>query len=606
MQILTRAAHRRVYAIMNDTVLGMRPCGLLLLVLAGTSAGCGDGPSFNLTVDHPKGYAVTQTVVTVYVGDNVTCDEIKYGDRTDAELAAITSDEVDVSGGGRIELDRLGNKAVVARGYDIQHRLVTAGCEDVPALSGSTHVALHTQATAVVAINPGQPDQPFDQRPILITMTDVAGAALDGMVSWQLTGPAGAPEQPPAAGQMTASGQTTIKIADLGTPGPEGLRIRAPWATEPLPLVTAFDLSHATTLAFDGTITAGIHPSCDVRDHAGKAPTLVCLTAATGVNNHRNAIELAWQGSQYTATPLPALPDADGSAFAIFVDHDGSADEPVYVITQDATGKTGHWIAVAPAGTDRSITFDNNLQSVIYAARCPGSATALVGVTTSPPIAVGTSVLETYTFFTPGGIVVSASTSGEALSGGCIDGVDGQTRQAVVTTTAAGDPVLSVFGADKSRVPVQDTKLNGSGFIAVSAGGASEQRFAGTRLQATGTVVFEAVLAPTTTADNTPSFKIVERTELDAAAPPLRILSGKLDADADTDLIWDMAAGARKRDFQISLAKQLQGAPLTAITSGPPASASTNAIDVAIGDFDGNGIDEIALFTAGNVTFYQP
>src|SRR6201999_3530365 len=112
-------------------------CGWYLLVLASTSAGCSGGPSFNLTVDHAKGYAVTQTVVTVYVGDGVTCDEIKYGDRTDAELAAITSDEVDVSGGGRIELDRLGNKAVVARGYDIQHRLVTAGCEDVAELSGS-------------------------------------------------------------------------------------------------------------------------------------------------------------------------------------------------------------------------------------------------------------------------------------------------------------------------------------------------------------------------------------------------------------------------------------------------------------------------------------
>jgi hypothetical protein len=586
---------------MNDTVLGMRPCGLLLVVLAGTSAGCSGGPSFSLTVNHAKGYAVTQTVVTVYVGDNVTCDEIKYGDRTDAELAAIATDEVDVSGGGRIELDRLGNKAVVARGYDIQHRLVTAGCQDVAALSGSTHVVIDTQATAVVAINPGQPEIPFASRPILITMTDVNGTALDGTVSWQLTGPAGAPDQPAAAGQLTQSGQTTIKVADLGTPGPEGLRIRAPWATAPLPLVTAFDLSHATTLALAGTTTTGLHPSCDVRNHAGKPSTLVCLTAASGVPLHRDAVEIAWHGSQYATTPI-TVPD-DG-AFAIFVDHDGSADEPVYVIGQDAS-KTGHWAAVAPAGTDRVVTFADDLQSVVYVAKCPGNVIPLVGVNTGPPVAVGNNG-EGYAFFSPGGIAIGALTPGEVLSGGCIDGVDGQTRQAVVLTDAQGATGIAVVNADKSRTMIPDTKLNGSGFIAVSASGASEQRLAGTRLQATGTVVFEAVLSPEVI-QNTATFRLVERTEVDAAAPPIKILSGKLDQDANTDLIWDMTAGVRKHDFQVSLAKQVQGDPLTAITSGAQdSSAAGAASDFTIGDFDGNGVDEIVLFTAGSVTIYQP
>jgi hypothetical protein len=573
------------------------------VVLAGTSAGCSGGPSFSLTVNHPKGYAVTQTVVTVYVGDNVTCDEIKYGDRTDAELAAITADEVDVSGGGRIELDRLGDKAVVARGYDIQHRLVTAGCKDVAELSGSTHVAIDTQATAVVAINPGQPEIPFASRPILITMTDVNGTALDGLVSWQLTGPAGAPDQPAAAGQMTQSGQTTIKVSDLGTPGPEGLRIRAPWATEQLPLVTAFDLSHASTLSLAGTTVAGIHPSCDVRNHAGKPSTLVCLTAASGVPLHRDAVEIAWNGSQYVSTPFPTL--ASDGAFAIFVDHDGSANEPVYVITQDASGKTGNWLAVDPAGTNRAITFADDLQSVVYIAKCPGNVIPLVGVNTSPPVAVGNST-QTYALFSPGGIAVGTVTQGEVLDGGCVDGVDGQTRQAVVLTDSMGTTGISVFNSDKTRTAIPDTKLNGSGFIAISAGGASEQRFAGTRLQATGTVVFEAVLSPITTPSG-PSFRLVERTEIDAAAPPIKILSGKLDQDADTDLMWDMTAGVRKHDFQVSLAKQIQGDPLTAITSGTTdSSAAGTASDFTIGDFDGNGIDEIVLFTAGSVTIYQP
>ena len=606
MRILTRDARRRVYATMNDTVLGMRPCGLLLLVLAGASASCSGGPSFSLTVNHPKGYAVTQTVVTVYVGDNVTCDQIKYDDLTDAQLAAITADEVDVSGGGQIELDRLGDKSVVARGYDIQHRLVTAGCKDVAELSGSTRVTLDTQATAVVAINPGQPETPFASRPILITMTDINGAPLDGTVSWQLTGPAGAPDQPPATGQNTQNGQTTIKVSDLGTPGPEGLRIRAPWATAPLPLVTAFDLSHANPVSLGTGTSSGIHPSCDVRNHAGKSPTLVCLTTASGVPLHRDAVEIAWQGSQYVPTPI-SVPTDNDDAFAIFVDHDGSADEPVYVITQDVSGKTGNWDEIAPTTSSQAVTFNNSPQSVIYVAKCPGYATALVGLNMGPAIAVGNTNLDSYTFFTPSGTAVMSSpvptppstTSYEALSGGCIDGVDGQTRQAVVTA-ADGDATVTVFGTDKTRNMITDTKLNGSGFIAVSSGGASEQRLAGTRLQATGTVVFEAVLSPTAGG----GFRLVERTEVDAAAPPIKIMSGKLDQDANTDLIWDMTVGVHKHDFQVSLAKQVQGDPLTAITAG--GLDGNTPSDFTIGDFDGNGVDEIVLYTAAGVTIYQP
>ena len=45
---------------------------------------------------------------------------------------------------------------------------------------------------------------------------------------------------------------------------------------------------------------------------------------------------------------------------------------------------------------------------------------------------------------------------------------------------------------------------------------------------------------------------------------------------------------------------------LTAITDGPDDNTVGSSIDLVIGDFDGNGIDEIALFTTDKVTFYQP
>jgi hypothetical protein len=72
--------------------------------------------------------------------------------------------------------------------------------------------------------------------------------------------------------------------------------------------------------------------------------------------------------------------------------------------------------------------------------------------------------------------------------------------------------------------------------------------------------------------------------------------------------MWDMVAGARHRLFQVSLARQVSGAPLTAITSGPlapNATTATPATDFLVGDLDGKAPDEIVLVTASTVTIYS-
>jgi hypothetical protein len=147
---------------------------------------------------------------------------------------------------------------------------------------------------------------------------------------------------------------------------------------------------------------------------------------------------------------------------------------------------------------------------------------------------------------------------------------------------------------------IPGSKLTGSGFVAVESHGVLEKRFAGTRLQATGTVVFEAVLAP-----EGGSYKLVERTEVEAAAPPSKIIGGKLDKDADTDLMWDIAAGNRRRVFQVSLAKHVSGVPLTAMTSGPVGSTAAAMADFIAGDLNGRHTDELVLFSPGAVTIYS-
>lgn len=596
MQSLLRAASCRVVRDLNDTLRVMRWCGWLL------AAACSGGPSLRIAVDHPAGYAVERTTVTVYFGGGVSCDEIELGDLTDAELAAIEVDRVDLPGNGTVEVSRLGDKAIVARGYDAEHRFVTAGCRDLGDIAGDTSVAIDTQPTASVAIDPGQPDRPFTGRDILVNLADVHGVPLDGTVSWQLTGPVGATAPPPSGGVRTRDGNVRVQVDDLGIPGPEALRIRAPWATAPLPLVTGFDLSHATTIDLGGGLVAS-HPSCDVRGHAGKPPTLVCLTQAN-LQGHRDAVEIAWQVDHYAATPIaiPGGPIGADNQFALFVDHDGSADEPVYVVSA-AAGGAGSWYKLGAASA-AIVAFDSSLQNVVYIPGCAGSSQAArVGVQTGAVASVANKVR----FFTPPGAALgTAAMDGEVFSGGCIHDVDRNEHQGVVVAGASGDAGLALITPGGS-IPIAGTRLTGSGFVTVEAQGVIEKRFAGTRLQASGTVVFEAVLAPVA-APGGPSYELLERTEVDAAAPPIKIIGGKLDGDGDTDLMWDMAVGVRRRLFQVSLAEQVRGAPLTALTSGPGAiaTATANEIDFAAADLSGGGTDEMIVFTAAAVTIYSP
>jgi len=597
MPSLTRAARHSVQCDMNDAVRVMRWCWLL--------AACNAAPSFDVTVHHPSGYGVTQTLVTVYfagdvVGGDVVCSDIEFGDRSDAELAAIAAEDIDVTAGGRIEVSRLGGKSIVARGYDAKHRFVTAGCRDVGEIAGDNHLVIDTQPTAIVAIDPGQPDRPFAERTIVVNMTDTNGKLLDGKVSWQLTGPAGTAPQTASAGTATRAGNIKIQVSDLGVPGPEGLRIRAPWAAAPLPLVTAFDLSHQTTISLGvGGGALGDHPSCDVRGHAGKPPTLVCLTPAA-VGGHRNAVEIAWQGTQYAATPI-AIPSGMTNQFALFVDHDGSADEPVYVLAA-AAGGAGSWYKLG-AASGTAVTFAAALQNVVYVAKCSQNATtAVVAVQTGTAIGVATQVQ----LFTPsgGGFGSGAPSDGEVFSGGCVHDIDHKEHQALVVSGASGEAVLELINPNtQTAAAIAGPRFTGSGFVTVDTQGMTEKRFAGTRLQASGTVVFESVLAP-----DTAGFMLLERTELDAAAPPEKIIGGKLDRDGDTDLMWDMGIGARRRVFQVSLAEQVGGSPLTAMTSGPGSisTTATNPTDFVAADLNGLHSDEMILFTQSSVAIYSP
>jgi hypothetical protein len=344
----------------------------------------------------------------------------------------------------------------------------------------------------------------------------------------------------------------------------------------------------------------GGHPSCDLRGHTGKLPTLVCLNQASGVQLHRDVVEIAWQTDHYTTTTITIPPGIDNQ-FAIFVDHDGSADEPVYVISATATG-AGTWYKLG-TGAIASPLFDSALQNVVYIPKCQvnsfNPATALVAVQTGV-----TTLANKLQIFTPTGTPrTTPAVPGEVFSGGCVADVDKKEHQAVVVSDGSSDAsanLVLITPDPTNRMAIPGSKLTGSGFVAVETQGAVEKRFAGTRLQASGTVVFEAVLAL-----ENGMYKLVERTEVDAAAPPSKIIGGKLDQDGDTDLMWDMIAGARRRVFQVSLAKQVSGVPLTAMTSGPTGSTAAAMADFIAGDLNGRRSDELVLISAAQVTIYS-
>jgi hypothetical protein len=449
-----------------------------------------------------------------------------------------------------------------------------------------------------VAIDPDLADRPFADRRIAITMTDVLGDTLEGTVSWQMYGPAGVAVPDPGAGLPTANGAVVLPIADLGTPGPEGMRVRAPWATTTLPLLTAFDLAKSTTLDLGGGALGG-SPACAIRGHGvGQPLTAVCLDGST-LGQHRNVAELAWSGSAWTRTPRLVPPSVQNLS-AVFVDRDGSANEPVYLVGADAAGN-GTWYRLGDAAATASPQFTGPIQKLVYIPKCSGAqATALVAV--SAGLATAVSAVK---FFTPdGGGNIAAPGLTNLSSGGCVSDIDGSLHQAAVATQVSGgnlgDPALFVLtGANMQSQAIAIKKNAGTGFIATEGG---EQRFVGTRLEAEGTVVFEAVLAKTGA-----TFGLVERTELAAAAPPSSIISGKIDADGGYDLMWDIGVPLSTRKiFQMSLSKQVLGAPLTAITSGPAAVGISDAVGFVVGDLNNKGVDEVVLFTANAATIYSP
>ena len=572
---------------MSDTIRSMRMwVGVLLAVTA-----CSSDPSLNVTVTEHDPYKslVAETVLTVYAGTDVTCDAIENGDITDVDLAALAVSQtvIGVGSGGSISVDRVGDKSLVARGLDAKANLVLAGCADVATIGTNTQIAIDTLPSVVVAVDPGLADEPFTGRPITVTTSDIQGQVLETSVSYVLSGPAGTADSQPATPVTTTMGTVMLTVSDVAVPGPEALRIRIPWMTTPPPLTTAFSLANAQMLTLPAGGTSTLDPSCAVRGHGSNPPTLVCLNKAQPlVNDQRDVIEISWTVDHWV---MNTIQNNIAKEFEVFVDHDGSAtDEPVYVVASD-----GKWYAVPNAAGTVIATFPViPLKRVVYIPSCNTGEQAFVAVEGA-----------TVDFYLPNGTYIpSASSVTDILGGGCISIVNGGVLRAVAAVTTNNSDFalypVSMGGGSSGVTPIGSSKFSGAGFITMDG----EQQFAATRFDATGTVVVQDVL--TGSAGN---YDLLERREVEAASAPIRIAAGQLDNDTDPDLIWNMPNGLRNL-FQVSLAKTVDGAPLTAITSGGATlrMVDTTDTDFVVANLNGKGGDEVVLFSAGNVVIVSP
>lgn len=564
----------------------MRPCGAALLIVAVVAA-CADEPSLRVDVTHAPDDAdiaalVATTTITVYEGA-LTCREVELGDVFGPALdgfavTSVTTTAESTSGsfGG---VSRLEAKVVVARGQAADGALVTAGCAEHGEIVEDSQLAIATVPTATVSLSAAGDTT----RGLVVTTTDPLSRALDGRaVSWRLYGPAGTSADParytnvadgvwePKAPSCTSNGTVTVHPAPPTVPGGYAVQARVAWAAERPPLFTLFT---SLDLQVSSALSATALAPCAVKQTATTA-SVICMESATALAEYKLA------GSTLSRTALPAIEDA----VAVVSVEDGAARH-VYAITN-----AGRWIAVAgaPAVNPQQLwcndplcrTFDLQLVPA-----CGMEASRLVAQ-------VGTIAQSSFVQMPARGGNVTPyfeERAASILNAGCIAEITPSgnvvARQAVAleTQTAGGVRVPRVVFTCSAATGRCTNLLAGEGVGFVPG---EEPRMVVSDFDATGAVL-STVIARTSANMST----FVQRTRQPAAAPPVQIIPAQLDADDRVDLVWHFAAGPRAASsIQVAYAREVEGAPLTALF---PTGATV--VELLAADLNGDDFDE-AMF----------
>ena len=598
--------------------------GLAILVTACLVAclvACTGAASLQVDVVHDPDIvgAVARTVVSIYVQGGLTCDAIEFGDISDEQLhgalAAEASDGMPLTG-----IPRTDAKIVVARGYASDGTLVSAGCAALGVVDGDVAITIATVPTATVAIGASM-TQP---RGLVVETTDATNASIDKRaIFWRLFGAAGTSADPamfhdvaegvwePTHPTCTTGGDATIHPMPPLLPGGYELQVRVSWATREPPLFSSFTQIDKSAATVATLVNSKVIAPCALERHGGGAPTIACLSSATTVDLYTYAPAsraLAMAGQQN----LPVI--ADGWVALVSVD-EPTGDRNVYAISDlgawqaidsAPAAATGTWCAgaVGPLRCGGSYT----TTSVTVVPACGDQPAYLLGASTDlgsmvhlrkQPIRGGTPT----EFNVKDGTPIGAGCMTELQADGT-----SKLRQAVVVNLpkfGQVDPFsTAIFACSATKSPCSVPLPSVGQAVAFTDGaGGTEHQLIGTTFDASGAQLARWVVEPASAKGGAVGGKdrLIERTRQVAAASPRQLVIGQFDADGQPDLMWTFAARAEV-DFQIAYAREVLGAPLSALAAiDTPTGINPQPIALFAADFNGDKFDELVFVFATTV-----
>ncbi|MBL0219955.1 MAG: hypothetical protein IPQ07_39575 [Myxococcales bacterium] len=526
----------------------------VLLVLCASA--CGDNLSVVVDVTHPS--PVAKTVISVYESDAVDCTKIEFGDIGAATLAAtLVAEETHLADGtvtGDLDgLSRTADKSIVARGYDANDELVTAGCTTKGVVHGRDHVAVDTVPAMIISAVADSGD-PYT---ITVLATKPDGALLTKReVSWQVYAPIGT--APLNASLATVTGESGVaadqerlyqrqrggEAASGSAVADRRLRDASPRLVgcEHTP-VRDGDLEADVTVQYPLRLPSTVKHACAVKiAGGGSIRRLICIdTEGVSTPVARELMITVGNGrGAFTMMGTATLTTPPVGVFAKPATTPG--DQDVYMV--DTSGDQKPLFGAPSVMPTACAACVNVVSDFLFAPAC------------SPPDNEAKLYLQE-----PGGLrmmsaagglttplaqfIDSASLNFRLKSAGCVSQMTPQAtkldRQVAVLDVAVSTTLTvtrafyncDLLGCNKLLLPV------GAGGVGFATSMTGERRMVGPSIDATGLVMSSWIIRPlfdTATRID----QLLERDRLPAAQAPHELVIGKLDDDDGYDLAWDI------------------------------------------------------------------
>ncbi|MEZ4365874.1 MAG: hypothetical protein R2939_06255 [Kofleriaceae bacterium] len=571
------------------------------LAALGLAAGCTDY-GVALEVAHPPAFAdeIVTTRITVYASSSLSCEGVRFGDHTAAQLAIAQTAQFDLGDGGVIA--RTGAKLVVARGLGADGGVLVAGCAEVGEITGEQAVTITTEAIVSVVVDAGDFTQPFGpQRTIEVQVRDAHDDPVDGReLRWRAYGPAGSfpPEDvalapyPTCTGGNGPPGAVRIHPQDAPRPGPIAADIQVAWAAAGPARVSGFIAADRVELpAVDGVELPAI---CTVARRGGR-DAVVCFDAPPTVGAPRVPRATVLDGG---VAMVEALTPTVVEPIALLAVPSPDADDALYAVTAD-----GRWVGLAgtPDGADADFCEDLGVgctlgdPATVRLVPACGAQPAYVAVEFRTPVP-GDDDQVSFGIFTPTGapssllpLPLRPTEPSVLLGGGCVTGPGGELRQAVVTSvdTALGPSLEAHVSCPRG---VCAASWSGSSIAAFTPGPAP--RLVGAILAIDGVALVEW-----TVADADDEVVLVEQARVASILAPRELVAAQVDLDDRADLVSMVDVGIAAR-VQIALGQTVGADDERLLGLGPalPRQVSREAYHLLAADLDADGVDDLVAY----------